>query len=244
MSEDTKTAIRYAAISVGALLLLWIGVRLTGSIIAGIAPVIGSSINSVKSALGFLITTSAVLLTAAVAVFAPVAMIAVCVFGFLKVIEIIGKELASLKSFLSKQAQEAAIDATFLAAVALLAGLMFFMLTEDFLKNFSTIRVLTIAAAACSICKMLVLIPVRSAKIAGLLITAIVLVGLGVFITARYRLVSSSGISLEGVWNAWQHRDEQRSKAFLLFGIGTIGLLLVVSVLYPFTAQGWRRIWN
>jgi hypothetical protein len=244
MNDDTKTVLRYAAIIVGALLLLWVGIRLTSSIIASMIPIIASSIQSVVGFLGFLITTGVVLLTAAVAVAVPVAVIAVCAIGFLKLIEVIRNEIAPLKSLLSKQAREAAIDATFLAIVALLAGLMFFMVTEDWLKNFSTIRVLVIAAVACSISKMLMLFPLRSTKIAGILITGIVLIGLSVFVAARYRMVSSSGISLEGLRNAWQHQPEERSIPFLLFGIGTIGLLLVVSVFYPFTAQGWRRIWK
>jgi hypothetical protein len=245
VSENPGTAILYTAVAVVALLLLLAGVRLTGFIIVGLAPVIASSILSVLGLVGFLITIAVVLLTAVVAVAMPVVVIVLCAITFLKLIKIISNQVAALKELLSTQAREATIDATFLAIIALLAGLMFFMATEDFLNNFSTIRVMVLATAVSIIGKMLILIPIRSAKVAGLLITAIVLVGLSVFVAARYHLVSPSGISLEGVRNVWQHpHDENRSKTFLLFAIGTIGLLLVVSVLYPFTGQGWRRIWK
>jgi hypothetical protein len=241
MNENTKNTLIIAAIVVGAILIIYVGIHLLSAIIGGIGPIVMESIKAVFGFIGFVITIGVILLTA----FVPIAIFLLSVFFFLKMIDLIRNEFIRLKNLLSKQAREAAIDATFLAILALLAGLMFYVATEDFLTNFSTIRVLTVATAVCCIGKMLVLIPVRSAKVVGLLTSAVVLIGLCVFLVDRYHLVTRSGISIQHVLDVWGNpTDYKRSHAFLLFDLSIISLLLVAAIFYPFTARGWRRMWK
>ena len=192
---------------------------------------------------------SASLLTLIYAVVITVAAIALplllaggAIWAFIKILEIIPEEFEALKRTLSKQAAESATDATFLGIVALLAGLMFFMFTEDFLGKFSTIRIIAVSAALCTICKMLVMIPVRTSKIAGLIMMCVVVAGLSALLVERHHLVTSTGISFEGCVEAWKRAVDHESRTFTILALGTAGTLLVISVSYPFTLRGWRRM--
>jgi hypothetical protein len=245
MNDNVKTVPTYAAIIVGALLILFLGGGLIISFLSAMGQTIINVVNSIAWLLAIVLTLCA---AATAVVLAATITILIAVGGvwvFIQITRIIIDEFAKLSNTLSKQAAEAAIDATVIALIALLASLMFYAITNDFLDKFSTVRVLAVCAALFSVCKMLILIPMRSCKITGALITMIVLLVLFTYLLARYQLLAPSGLSFGGIFSAWEYSGEgSRSRPFLIFALGAAGTLLFVSVFYPFTVRGWQRIWK
>jgi hypothetical protein len=237
VNADTKTVLVYAVIVVGALVSLWLGI----SIVRAVAPIIASAVIAFTAVISVFIYALLAVVLDVFSIAVPVLLDALGICCFLQILETISREMASLKSMISKQAIEATIDATSIAIFGLLAGLVFYV---DVIEDFVTVRFISVGAGLCATCKMMILIPMRATKVVGLLGTAIVVLGLTAILVYRYHLVSPSGISLSAVQAAWESQNEKRSKVFVLIGLGAAGTLLIASVLHPFTGSGWRRIWN
>jgi hypothetical protein len=249
MHENTKAAVRYATVVVLALLVLWIGFRL----IEAMVPLMGQVIYSLSGFVGWAITIAGVILIAVLTIAMPLIVGAGLFLGLFWIADLIirrvqklSDDIRRLRQAISVQAREAAIDAAFLSAIALLAALVFYMGTMDFLEPFSNegshfspnhsvaIRVLVVAAAACSVSKILFLIPVRSVKIFAVLAMIVVL-----FVAAS--ILFNGYFAKVGVMGTW---DDIRQSSGVTIVMVTSILLLLIALAYPFSPRGWRRMWH
>jgi hypothetical protein len=248
MSENAKAAVTYTTIIVLALLAFWIGVRL----IEAMVPVMGRVIdgNFFGRFVAWAITIAGTVLIALLTILMPLIVGTGLLLVLLWISDlIIGRvkkvsdDIRGLGKAISAQAREAAIDTSFLGILAMLAALVFYMGTKDYLDPFSkealhssddnsaTIHVLVVAAAACSISKMLFLIPVRSVKV------------ISVFAMAA-TLVVTAGILIDGyITKSVVLSDIRQSSVATQSVMATSFFLLLVAVAYPFTLSGWRRMW-
>lgn len=144
-------------------------------------------------------------------------------------------DLQSLAQDIRRSAKETALDAGFMAIVALLAAAVAYMTTGDFLEKITTLRVFAVAAILYAVFKCVMLLPVQQAKWAGELLTLVVLFGSIAFLMKRHDLWHPDVIArlVDGA----KELELQKQATF-----GAIAALSAVSLLYPFTASGWRRI--
>lgn len=147
----------------------------------------------------------------------------------------LANKIESLFTGLSRTAKEAAIDTGFMTVLALLSAAVAYQVTDDFLEHTSTIKMFAIAALGYAILKVLMLIPVRSIQVlSGTLTLAVLGITIG-FLVTRHRLFHQDG--LQEFAHKLQEFEYPRKLA-----ISSIFTLSAVSLLYPFTLTGWKRI--
>jgi len=245
MDEDVKKLAQWFGLGVAALLILWLGVSLIGRIVSSMASLITTSITAVATVLGFLVKVLMVLLVGVIAVAVPILVLVGFVLAVSAMVNKITKEVSSIKDQFPKLSREESIDATFLATQAGIAALLYYVVTEDILKEVTTVHVVTIAAALSVIAKALHISPVRALKVTGLLTIAALLFALALFLTLRYEIISLRGVSFRLVVDAWDHLEAHKHSPTLMgITFGLDALVLFGSTFYPFTLSGWRRLWR
>lgn len=130
-----------------------------------------------------------------------------------------------------------AIDAGFMALLALLSSVVAFQATDDFLDHVSTIKIFAIAAVAYAILKGLMIIPIRTAKwLSAALTLAIFLLSMA-FLIHRHDLAHPNALLRFAA--AVQLLNFPRVIATLF-----IATLSFLSLTYPFTPTRWKRLWQ
>jgi hypothetical protein len=142
---------------------------------------------------------------------------------------------------LKMEFREGARDAAFIAILSLISGVIFFMMTEDFAKDFSgkvsTIRFLAASSVGYCVAKLFLLFPTRVSKIGGVALTCLIVVGSAIVLNARYDLVHGAVGAFPNVRSALA-KEEPLS---WMIG-GTVCLFAALSLLYPFTLKEWKRM--
>lgn len=138
---------------------------------------------------------------------------------------------------LSANAKDTAIDAGFMAVLALLASLVAFQSTDDFLDHVSTIKIFAASSVAYAILKGLMLIPVRSAKLSAGLLTLTVLILSAIFLIHRHDLFHPNGAMR--LLHLFADTEFPRRMVVVI-----IFLLSALSLLYPFSLSRWKRLWS
>jgi len=250
MDEKTREATRYAGVGVGALLSLWLGIRL----IEALVPLMGQALPSLFTVIGWAIILAGFIVVAILTVLMPLIVGAAVVVAFFWMLDAVARQIknvrddiAKLGQAISAQARDASIDAAVLAALALMAGLVFYMGTADFIEPFTKetshvshdhavlIRVLAVAAAVASLSKMLFLIPVRSVKIIAMIIMLIAVAGSATIVIKDY-------VARVGLATAWD--NIVHASVMTMVVMATSVVLLVTAVAYPFSPRAWGRRWR
>ena len=149
----------------------------------------------------------------------------------------LSENLKKLAANLAISAKESAIDAGFMALLALLSSVVAFQATDDFLDHVSTIKIFAIAAVAYAILKGLMIIPIRTAKWLSATLT------LAIFLLTMAFLIHSHDLAhpnaLIRLAAAVQLLNFPRVIATLF-----IATLSFLSLTYPFTPTRWKRLWQ
>jgi hypothetical protein len=168
---------------------------------------------------------------------ATLASIAAC-YGIRLIFQLlqeIAEKIDRLAAEFSRNAKETAVDAGFVAVLGIVSALVAFQSTDDFLRGASTLKVLAAAAVAYAALKALMLIPVRSTQVlAAVLMLAIIGASIGL-LNCRHPLLPIA--NLIGLAHAFWNLDFPRKLTAC-----AVALLSIVSLLYPFTPKGWKRI--
>jgi len=235
MEMNLRNMASVAAIVVVSILFL----RLGFALVDASAPIFVQIAVSLIGLLKWIIALALLLVIAILTIIMPLIIAGLLVGWLAKIAEGIKDKIKKLQESISAQTRDAAIDAAFLAFIALYAGLVFFMSTDDFLRPFLgeahnalAIRTLAFAAAACSMSKILLLIPVRAAKVISIIVSLTIL---GWIVTIVYQTYSVNA----GFSHLLHYMTESPRELFVL-GITTC--LFLVALTYPFTPRGWRRL--
>jgi hypothetical protein len=134
-----------------------------------------------------------------------------------------------------------ATDAAFIAILSLISGLLFYMVTEDFMKavstNFSGIRFLAASSVGYCIAKLFLLFPARLSKIGGVALTCLIFVGSAIFLNVKFDLLHDAVRGFPAL------RGTLAKEEPINWIIGAvIALFAALSLLYPFTLNEWKRM--
>lgn len=164
----------------------------------------------------------------------------------------VGTRIDKLQDKVTADARDTASDAIFLAALACLAGLVFFVGTGDFMgdpKEFpkelseelrklqAAVRILAVSAVFCAILKMLAMMPVRPVKIFASLLFGCVVTAIVGYLVAHYQLFVEPRAAAEEV-----RKLLGKANFFTALALLVISLTFLVALLYPFSLQRWRKM--
>jgi hypothetical protein len=167
------------------------------------------------------------------------------ILGYLAVVMLLKRIVAALGDLaagfdalskkLSRDARDTAIDAGFVAVLGLASAVVAYMTTEDFLAQMSLLRILAVAAMCCAALKAAMLIPIRSMQILSGVLMAGILAGSVMLLHHRHPLYP---LAASGSVVHWFGAAEPPQVAAAV----AIAVLGALSVVYPLSWSGWRRI--
>jgi hypothetical protein len=171
--------------------------------------------------------------------------VALVVLGYLSIVLLLRRTVAALGDLamgfdalskkLSRDARDTAIDAGFVVVLGLASALVAYLSTEDFLAQMSLLRILAVAAMCCAALKAAMLIPVRSTQVLSGVLLAGIVVGTVVLLHHRHPLYPAAAPGSAVRWIVSARAPEIAAAV-------AIAVLSILSVLYPFTWKGWKRI--
>ncbi len=174
-----------------------------------------------------------------------VAGVALLVLGYLAVVRLLQKISAGLQDLaarfdalsaqLSRNARDTAIDAGFVVVLGMASALVAYLSTEDFLAKMSLLRILAVAAMCYAAFKAAMLIPIRSTQImSGVLMIGILAASIALLHHRHplYPLGDPTGVAH---WFAAAEPPQVTAACAII-------VLSALSLLYPFTWRGWKRI--
>jgi hypothetical protein len=240
---------------VGAIVVLFIAFEFGPAIWHALVTVVAWAVNLLVSVVvgiahlflaGFAMVVNVV--TAIVGALIVVIAVAVA-FGIVALLVIEGTRVLSERvaalttemGALKMEFREGARDAAFIAILTLISGVIFYMATEDFMKQFSggfsTIRFLAASSVGFCVAKLFLLFPARISKIGGMALTCLIVVGSAILLNAKYDLVHDV---LHGFPTVRSALANEEPVAWMIGAI--IALFSILSLLYPFTLKEWKRI--
>lgn len=152
-----------------------------------------------------------------------------------------GGLLQKVTTTMSESARDSAIDTGFLGFAALLAGAVFWVSTNDFLgtdRNAEFVKTLALVAVYFAAAKFLLMFPVRRLKIFAIAVFFVSLVCIGIYFYFRY------SPNVDDVLRVVEESKERVAAANVatLAALSIIVLLIVTSVLYPFSWTRWGKM--
>jgi hypothetical protein len=262
MNSNAKLILQLLAVVIGIFLLGWLIVAVVSNIGPAIVAIVTSALNAIQWIIGIALTAVIVALGAVATITAlgilgawgvrlilvAVGGIATSLSGMVEKFANVGAKIDDIKSSFTENARDTAIDAVFLAFIALMCGLVFYMGTGDFLKDESgksisgdadIIKVLSVGAIFCALTKVLLMLPVRIVKFLSVLIFVGGVCFVGAYLVTRYN-VRSTTAATQLAREAKVHVVE--ANLFVATAYATIIMLGAIALAYPFSIKRWKKM--